>query len=391
MDDQPMLIVGGGIGGITAAIALAQKQIPVILFEQATEFADIGAGIQLSPNCSRVLHALGLESALLEAGFLPEYTQFRHWRNGKIISQSSLGKTAEKKFGAPYYHIHRADLLGMLINLADQDPLIQIKLNTKISALQNTANSVSVDANGENFSGCGLIGADGIHSSIRAHLLGPESPTFTGNIAWRALVPTSSLPNKFIRPAATAWWGPKKHFVHYYVSGGAMINCVCVVESKQGQEESWSVKGEFSELAQHFGNWHTTIKTLLEHMDKDNLFKWGLFDRPALNQWSHGRITLLGDACHPTLPFMAQGAAMAIEDAAVIAACLNRSSDIASAFLNYEQLRKKRTAMVQQLSRRNAKVFHLHGIAAWARNRAVKRAGGNTMKKLYAYDAMAAV
>jgi salicylate hydroxylase len=125
MDDHPMLIVGGGIGGITAAIALAQKQIPVILFEQATEFADIGAGIQLSPNCSRVLHALGLESALLEAGFLPEYTQFRHWRNGKIISQSSLGKTAEKKFGAPYYHIHRADLLGMLINLADQDPLIQ--------------------------------------------------------------------------------------------------------------------------------------------------------------------------------------------------------------------------------------------------------------------------
>ena len=388
METKPILIAGGGVGGMTTALALAQRQIPVVLFEQAADFSDVGAGIQLSPNCSRVLRTLGLTKELDEQGFLPQHTQFRHWHSGKIISETSLGKSAEQTYGAPYYHFHRSDLLNLLLQAAKTQPLIQLKLNSRIESIEQIDDSVRVLVNGETHTGSALIGADGIHSKVRESLFGAESPTFTGNVAWRALVPTSSLPANLIQPAATAWWGPGKHFVHYYVRGGTMVNCVCVVESKEWQDESWNINGHFPDLAAEFADWHPTINTLLANANKKNLYKWGLFDRPPMAQWSIGRITLLGDACHPTLPFMAQGAAMAIEDAAVIAACLNQTQDPTSAFLRYEKLRKKRTAMIQQLSRRNAKVFHLKGIAAWARNIAAKRAGGSTMKKLYAFDAL---
>ena len=388
METKPILIAGGGVGGMTTALALAQRQIPVVLFEQAADFSDVGAGIQLSPNCSRVLRTLGLTKELDEQGFLPQHTQFRHWHSGKIISETSLGKSAEQTYGAPYYHFHRSDLLNLLLQAAKTQPLIQLKLNSRIVSIEQIDDSVRVLVNGETHTGSALIGADGIHSKVRESLFGAESPTFTGNVAWRALVPTSSLPANLIQPAATAWWGPGKHFVHYYVRGGTMVNCVCVVESKEWQDESWNINGHFPDLAAEFADWHPTINTLLANANKKNLYKWGLFDRPPMAQWSIGRITLLGDACHPTLPFMAQGAAMAIEDAAVIAGCLNQTQDPTSAFLHYEKLRKKRTAMIQQLSRRNAKVFHLKGIAAWARNRAAKRAGGSTMKKLYGFDAL---
>ena len=388
METKPILIAGGGVGGMTTALALAQRQIPVVLFEQAADFSDVGAGIQLSPNCSRVLRTLGLTKELDERGFLPQRIQFRHWHSGKIISETSLGKSAEQTYGAPYYHFHRSDLLNLLLQAAKTQPLIQLKLNSRIVSIEQIDDSVRVLVNGETHTGSALIGADGIHSKVRESLFGAESPTFTGNVAWRALVPTSSLPANLIQPAATAWWGPGKHFVHYYVRGGTMVNCVCVVESKEWQDESWNINGHFPDLAAEFADWHPTINTLLANANKKNLYKWGLFDRPPMVQWSIGRITLLGDACHPTLPFMAQGAAMAIEDAAVIAGCLNQTQDPTSAFLRYEKLRKKRTAMIQQLSRRNAKVFHLKGIAAWARNRAAKRAGGSTMKKLYGFDAL---
>jgi salicylate hydroxylase len=388
LETKPILIAGGGVGGMTTALALAQRQIPVVLFEQAADFSDVGAGIQLSPNCSRVLRTLGLTKELDEQGFLPQHTQFRHWHSGKIISETSLGKSAEQTYGAPYYHFHRSDLLNLLLQAAKTQPLIQLKLNSRIESIEQIDDSVRVLVNGETHTGSALIGADGIHSKVRDSLFGAESPTFTGNVAWRALVPTSSLPANLLQPAATAWWGPGKHFVHYYVRGGTMVNCVCVVESKEWQDESWNINGHFPDLAAEFADWHPTINTLLANANKKNLYKWGLFDRPPMVQWSIGRITLLGDACHPTLPFMAQGAAMAIEDAAVIAGCLNQTQDPTSAFLRYEKLRKKRTAMIQQLSRRNAKVFHLKGIAAWARNRAAKRAGGSTMKKLYGFDAL---
>lgn len=181
MEPKPILIAGGGIGGVTTALALAQHQIPVILFEQAAEFSDVGAGIQLSPNCSRVLRALGLTQALDDQGFLPQYTQFRHWRSGKIISETSLGKSAEQTYGAPYYHFHRSDLLNLLVDAAAAQPLIQLKLSSRIESIEQIDNGVNVLVNGATHTGRALIGADGIHSKVRESLFGLQSPTFTGD------------------------------------------------------------------------------------------------------------------------------------------------------------------------------------------------------------------
>ncbi|MDH3643048.1 MAG: FAD-dependent monooxygenase, partial [Gammaproteobacteria bacterium] len=219
-------------------------------------------------------------------------------------------------------------------------------------------------------------------------LWGDQQPRFTGNVAWRALVPVGRLPDGLIRPMSTVWWGPHKHFVHYYVRGGDLVNCVCVVEKEGWEVESWTELGEYSELKSDFAGWHDDIQKLIDSADKDSLFKWALYDRAPMSRWGEGRVTLLGDACHPTLPFMAQGAAMAIEDSAVLAGCLAQGTDIPASLQRYEDLRRERTAEVQNGSRRNATVFHLTGIKAWLRNRAAGSARGRTMERLFSYNAL---
>jgi salicylate hydroxylase len=388
MTQPSTLIVGGGIGGLTAALCLAKCGLSVDLFEQAPAFVEAGAGIQLSPNCSRVLHYLGLEGALRRQAFLPQGTQFRHWRSGKVISESALGDAAVQNYGAPYYHVHRGDLLKVLVDAAMANSRITLHLGAKVSGFDQDANGVRLLAGGETVAGELLVGADGIHSLVRSALWGDEKPSFTGNIAWRALVPVEQLPEGLIRPMSTAWWGPGKHFVHYYVRGGSMVNCVCVVEKDGWEVESWTAPGDYAELQSDFAGWHEDIQQLLLHADQDSLYKWALFDRAPMPQWGQGRITLLGDACHPTLPFMAQGAAMAIEDAAVLAGCLKQGGDIELRLKAYENLRRQRTASIQNGSRRNAKVFHLGGVKAWFRNRAVRAAGARTMDRLYRYNAL---
>ncbi|MBO6655399.1 MAG: FAD-dependent monooxygenase [Pseudomonadales bacterium] len=381
-----VLIAGGGIGGITAALCLAEQDIEVELFEQADVFSAAGAGIQLSPNCTRVLHRLGLEPVLREKGFLPEGTEVRQWRTGAIITESTLGDSAIERFGFPYYHIHRGDLLALLVDAAEDQSKIQLNTGKKIEDFSDDENTVTIKQNGQTVEGDALIGADGIHSTIRAKLWGEEKPTFTGNIAWRALVPATKLPDGLVKPTSTVWWGPGKHFVHYYVRGGEFVNCVCVVEKQGWEIESWTARGEYAELKADFDGWNADIQTLIESADHDSLYKWALYDRPPMKVWGKNRVSLLGDACHPTLPFMAQGAAMAIEDGAVLAACLKQHSDVPQALQNYQRLRQSRTAGVQNGSRRNATIFHMSGMKAWLRNRAAKRASGATLDRLYRYD-----
>ena len=386
-------MAGGGIGGLTAALCLAQRGCQVQLFEQG-EFVEAGAGIQLSPNCTRVLHHLGIEQALRAQAFLPEGTQFRHWRNGNVITESALGDAVLSRFGFPYYHIHRGDLLQVLLQAAQQNNLITLHDNAPVGAFRQDGKSARVSVNQQDHEGDVLVGADGIHSLVQAELWGPSSPRFTGNIAWRALVPVEALPEGLVRPMSTVWWGPGKHFVHYYVRGGALVNCVCVVEKQGWEVESWTQRGDFAELQADFSGWHDDIQQLLNHMDTSSLYKWALYDREPMAAWGKGRVTLLGDACHPTLPFMAQGAAMAIEDAAVLSACLSSSTagvaDVPAALRRYEDLRRNRTRSIQMGSRRNAKVFHLSGLQAWLRNRAARTAGQHTLEKLFQYDALAA-
>ena len=383
-------LAGGGIGGLAAALCLARVGHAVTVYEQADTFVESGAGVQISPNASRVLHALGLTQSLREVGFLPEATEIRSWRSGRVISHTPLGNAAQQRYGAPYYHVHRGDLLQLLVVQAQAHPDIELVLGKRISAFTEDSTGVLVDLGNESRTVDLLIGTDGIHSAVRERLWGERAADFTGNMAWRLLVPANQLPEGLIAPNATVWWGPGKHFVHYLVNGGRQVNCVCVVETDTWHPESWIEPGSLAELKADFAGWHDTIQALLARADESSLFKWGLFDRAPMQAWGQGRVSLLGDACHPTLPFMAQGAAMAIEDAAVLARCLSADSekekDCAVALQRYEELRRQRTADVQRGSRRNATIFHMSGIKAWLRDRAAARAGGHTMDKLYRYD-----
>ena len=381
-------LAGGGIGGITAALCLARAGHAVTVFEQAEAFVESGAGVQISPNASRVLHALGLEESLCSVGVLPEATEIRSWRNGRLISRTNLGITVQQRYGSPYYHVHRGDLLQLLVKEASGLANVELVLGRRVSTFKQDSTGVSVDLGDESRVFDALIGADGIHSAVREHLWGDERPDFTGNIAWRMLVPVSVLPEGLIAPNATVWWGPGKHFVHYLVNAGRQVNCVCVVETQAWHPESWIEPGSLDELKADFSGWHPTIQQLLGWADKSSLYKWGLFDRPPMQSWGQSKVSLLGDACHPTLPFMAQGAAMAIEDAAVLTNTLESADSVESALRNYEALRKARAGGVQRGSRRNASLFHLSGIKAWLRDRAAARAGGRTMDKLYRYDAL---
>ena len=384
-----VLIAGGGIGGLTAALCLAKADFEVTLFEQAPKFGEIGAGIQLSPNCTRVLHHLGLEPALNACAFLPEGTEFRAWKSGQVIGSSALGETARNRYGSPYYHIHRGDLLRVLVEAAKRSSAIALHTASQVTGFEQQ-DRVHLAVGQAVYEGDALIGADGIHSAVRAQLFGDDAPQFTGNVAWRALVPTERLPAGLVRPMSTAWWGPHKHFVHYYLRSGNLVNCVCVVEKTGWEVESWTERGELEELKRDFEGWHQDIQVLIENMDPNSLYKWALHDRAPMARWGEGAVTLLGDACHPTLPFMAQGAAMAIEDAAVLAGCLVAEDAVVAGLKRYENLRRERTAGIQNGSRRNAKLFHLTGVKAWLRNQAAKLASGRTMDGLFRYDALQA-
>ena len=386
MADQRTLVIGGGIGGLTAALCIARSGREVAVLEQASAFGEVGAGLQVGPNASHVLHALGLEAALREVCFEPECAQMRHWRRGRVLFETPFGDQVVERFGAPYYHLHRADLLGVLLAAAVDEPRIELRTGVKIEAAEDAGDEAVVHYRRGSERADLIIGADGIHSNVRASLFGPADARFTGNVAWRATVPAERLPAGLVAPAATVWLGPGKHFVHYYLRGGTLVNCVCVVEKSGWEEESWTSRGDHAELAADFAGWHEDVCALVDAMDPETVFKWALFDRNPMPQWSRGRLTLLGDACHPTLPFMAQGAGMAIEDAQVLANCLAASDDVVRALARYETLRKARTARIQQGSRRNGTIFHLSGFAAWARDRAMRRAGDRVTDWLYEYD-----
>ncbi|MDF1736114.1 MAG: FAD-dependent monooxygenase [Minwuia sp.] len=391
MDTADFLVAGAGIGGLTAALCLAAKGFQVTVAEQSDRITEIGAGIQISPNGNRVLHHLGLRDALEAVAFLPQMSERRDWRSGEVLAGGPLGQSVVDRYGFPYYHIHRADLIRVLAEAATSSPNISVRTGVRVLGLAQDDDQASITLdNGTDLRASALIGADGIRSVVREGLFDVQAPSFTGNIAWRSLIPVGSLPEGLVRPAATAWWGPGRHFVHYYVRGGAYVNCVAVVEKEGWEVESWTERGDIAELMADFDGWHGDIGTLISAMDPTACFKWALFDRPPMPQWGRGRVTLLGDACHPTLPFMAQGAVMAIEDAAVLAGCVSETGDPISAFQRYEGLRRARTAAIQAGSRRNAKLFHMHGDAAAERNRTAGTQHRQTLEWLYTYNALTA-
>jgi salicylate hydroxylase len=395
MSERRAIVVGAGIGGLTAALALARKGMHVTVVEQAAQLGEVGAGIQLSPNATRVLFALGLEPALAGLAFRPEAVEVRTWKRGGMLSRVPLGDAVAARFGAPYFHMHRADLIAELAEAVAHEARIEVRLGAACARCESRERGAEMTlASGERLAADLLVGADGIRSAVREALFGPERARFTGNVAWRGLVPATALASADVRPVAGLWMGPGAHFVHYYVRGGALLNFVGIVERSDWHDESWTARGEKRDLLRDFSGWHPTVRAMVESAPEDGCFRWALFDRDPLPQWSRGAATLLGDACHATLPFMAQGACMAIEDAAVLAECVGTapSAAIPVALARYESLRRTRTAGIQLGSRRNARLYHMRAPASWLRNLGIRAGPGlaGQMQALFGYDAFAA-
>ena len=382
-----VIIVGAGIGGLVSALCLDAKGHKVKIYEQAEILSELGAGIQLSPNATKVLNYLGLFKDLEPYIFEPNSFQFLNFSTGKVISERKLGEAIKKDFNSPNYDIHRADLQRVLLNKIKVKN-IDIHSNMKVTNVGNNKNSAFIEVDGKEIQADLVIGADGIHSKVSDSLFGKKEIIYTGNVAWRMLIPVEILPENLILPDTTVWLGPNKHFVTYHVNGGKNLNCVCLVEQDGWFNESWSEKGEIEELKKAYKGWNRTIETLLQHADPNTLYKWALHDRLPMKQWSKGRIIVLGDAAHPMLPFLAQGAAMAIEDGAVLANCIDNFDEVEEALKYFEKIRKPRTSYVQSAARRNAKVLHLSGLAAILRNLVIGYIGNKIFKKLYSYDAL---
>jgi salicylate hydroxylase len=350
-----IVIAGAGIGGLAAGLSLVRDGHEVEVIERAPELREAGAGLQLSPNAVKVLRALGVADAIAAVAATPEALEMRLGRSGLPIFSIPMGDAAVKRYGAPYLHVHRADLQTVLREAAESAG-IKLRLGAGVSAYVREAGGVRLGLDtGEIASADLLVAADGIRSDIRTRMLGPDHPRFTGCVAWRLVVPGSvapDLPNR-----AIVWAGKGRHAVTYRLRGGALINFVGVVETRDWREESWTAVGDKAELLADFEGWAGPVRAVIEAADICH--RWALFDRDPLPHWSDGPVVLLGDACHAMPPFQAQGAAMAIEDAWVLARCIReQKADLITALRRYEALRKPRTSRVLASARANKGIFH---------------------------------
>ncbi len=389
-------IVGAGLGGLAAAIALERDGHDVVVLEQANELGEIGAGIQLSPNATRVLAAYGLLDAVAEVAVRPVTGDLRRWQDGEALVSQPLGDDVLDRFGYPYFHVHRADLHRVLARGVRR---AEVRLGHRLVGVDSSGDGVDVAfdvADGEGHTEVGfdaVVGADGIHSVVRSELFGPETPRFSGNCAWRGLVPAEEVAHLELPVASHAFLGPGQHFVCYYVSAGRFVNWVGVAPTETWTLESWTAPGVLADALADFDGWCPTVTGLISALGDRTPYRFALYDRDPLEVWGDGAVTLLGDACHPMLPFMAQGAAQAIEDAAVLAGCLRDAADVGPALRRYQDLRRERTARVQLAARSNETLFHLpDGPEQQARDERLAAPSTSTTHRnawLFDYDAVA--
>jgi salicylate hydroxylase len=370
---REIAIVGAGIGGLAAATALAQRHAHVHVYEQAPALSEIGAGLQVAPNGVAVLEALGLRDAAETRASLPEAVELvDHRRGGRPVARIPLGQQAVARYGRPYWHLHRADLLAVLLAGAEEAG-VTIHLRAEIIALEDAGNTLRLyGADGGSATADVVIAADGLRSRLRAARFSPAPPRYTGHVAWRGTVPAGRVPGDLARPAARVTMGTGRHIVTYPLRGGSVINFVAVEERADWEEEGWSREDDPAALRHAFAEWEGAAGALLAAVDR--CFLWGLFDHPPLPRWSQGRVALLGDACHPMLPFLAQGATMALEDAFVLADCLDLAEDVQSGLGAYEAARASRAGRVQRAGARSGRLYHLGPVLAAPAHAALRAA-----------------
>jgi salicylate hydroxylase len=384
---RTVIVVGAGIGGLTASLALAGQGFRVVILEKTERLEEIGAGLQLSPNASRVLVELGLQPRLAARAVTPDAISLMSARSGGEVARLPLGEAAAFRAGAPYWVVHRADLQAALQAHVNENPDIELRLGCQFDDVVSHAKGLTVvqrsGVTRQQELALALVGADGIWSAVRHHLFPQVQPRFSGLIAWRGTLEATQLPREYTSRRVQLWMGPNAHLVAYPISGGRQVNVVAVVPGTWNSP-GWSAPADANELKNVFAPawWPGPARMMIGAVD--GWRKFALFTVPEGGEWTDGAIALLGDAVHAMLPFAAQGAAMAIEDAAVLAKCLGETRNeggpaIAAAMQRYAWLRRSRVARVQHTARRNGTIYHLSGPMALARDLAIKAIGPNRL------------
>ena len=382
-----IVIIGAGIGGLAAAACLLQDGHRVRVFEQAPQLGEVGASIQMSANAVKVLDHLGLRATIEPDAVRPLAFEFRRFDSGDLLHRIALGALHEQAHGAPYLQIHRADLHRALQAAVERRSPGCVTLNARAVSLDDGPDGVRVV-----FDGAPpvqtelLVGADGIKSVVRQHVIGVDAPNFTGQVAWRCIVPIERIaPELRTDIVSTIWCGPHNHAVMYYLRGGRVLNFVGCVE-RADEEESWTAKRPWEELDADYSGWHPMVRAVIDTVDRDQCFRWALNNRVPSLVWSRGHCTMLGDAVHATLPYMAQGAAMAIEDAAVLARAVALDGPLAERLRRYEQHRAPRTARVVHESGEMGELYHISDAAQMRQAFHDRNIARSRNEWLYPYD-----
>ncbi len=379
-----IVVAGAGIGGLTAALALARSGYKITVLERAGAIEEVGAGVQLAANATRCLKALGVYERVREAAVEPTGFAVMDGRSGRTLTRAPMGASAEARFGGPFLVIHRADLQGALAQAARETAAIEIRLGRRIDGFTVLPDGIAVHADHggsrESVHAAALIGADGLRSAVRGLLHPGVAPSFRGRAAWRATVPPEALPARLADPVTRLWLGPGAHLVSYPVKAGRAINLVAITPDSR-QTHGWGLPAAPQELLGHYAGWGPDAQALLAA--PQGWLRWALFDLDPLPAWGAGPVTLLGDAAHAMCPFLAQGAAQAIEDAVVLAASLQAGPDIPASLRRYEALRRPRTARVQAAARGMDRIYHLGGPARIARDLVMRARAGEAVLERY--------